>query len=46
MLDAVVHRIDAVADPASATFGVLLVLENPDLTIPGGVRCLVDFFAS
>lgn len=46
VLDAQVHRIDTVADAASATYGVLLVLDNPDLTIPGGVRCLVDFFAS
>ncbi|MFK8078936.1 MAG: efflux RND transporter periplasmic adaptor subunit [Granulosicoccus sp.] len=45
-LQAVVHRIDSVADAASATYGVRLVLENADLSIPGGVRCRVDFFAS
>lgn len=45
-LQAVVRRIDAVADAASATYGVRLVLDNPDLTIPSGVRCRVDFFAS
>lgn len=46
VLDAIVRRIDAVADAASATYGVLLVLENPDLAIPAGVRCSVDFFTS
>ena len=43
-MDATVRRIDAVADAASATFGVRLKLENPELTIPSGVRCQVDFF--
>ena len=46
VLSAEVRRIDAVADPASATYGVLLVMDNPDLVIPSGVRCAVDFFAS
>jgi len=46
LLQAVVHRIDAVADAASATYGVRLILDNPDLAIPGGVRCRVDFFAA
>ncbi len=41
-----VRRIDSVADAASGTYGVRLVLQNPDLTIPSGVRCRVDFFAS
>ncbi len=45
-LDAYVRRIDAVSDAASATFGVRLILDNPDLTIPSGVRCQVDIFAS
>jgi len=45
-LAATVRRIDAVADAASATYGVRLVLPNPDLTIPSGVRCSVDFLAS
>lgn len=40
--DARVRRIDPVADAASATYGVLLELPNPDLTIPSGVRCKVD----
>lgn len=44
-LQAVVRRIDPVADVASATYGVRLVLENPDLTIPSGVRCRVDFLS-
>jgi len=43
--DAMVRRIDPVADAASATYGVLLELPNPDLTIPSGVRCQLDFIA-
>jgi len=46
VLDAQVRRIDAVSDAASATYGVRLVLANPELTIPSGVRCQVDFFSS
>jgi len=46
VLDAQVRRIDAVSDAASATYGVRLVLDNPDLKIPSGVRCQVDFFSS
>ena len=42
---AIVQRIDPVADAASATYGVLLELPNPDLTIPSGVRCKLDFIA-
>lgn len=42
-LDARVHRIDSLADAASGTFGVRVVLDNPDHKIPGGVRCQIDF---
>lgn len=45
-LAATVRRIDSVADAASATYGVRLLLPNPALTIPSGVRCSVDFLAS
>lgn len=45
-LQAEVRRIDAVADAASATYGVRLTLDNPDYTIPSGVRCQIDFYAS
>ncbi len=45
-LPATVDRVDAVADPASATYGVRLTLDNPRLEIPSGVRCSVDFPAS
>ncbi len=45
-LNAQVRRIDAVSDAASATYGVRLVLDNPELKIPSGVRCQVDFFSS
>lgn len=43
-LNARVRRIDTVADAASATYGVRLELPNPDLTIPAGVRCQIDFY--
>ncbi len=43
--EATVRRIDPVADAASATYGVLLELPNPELNIPSGVRCTVDFIA-
>lgn len=46
VVDAQVRRIDAVSDAASATYGVRLVLDNPELKIPSGVRCQVDFFSS
>jgi len=46
VVDAVVRRVDAVADAASATYGVRLLLDNADMTIPSGVRCQVDFFAT
>ncbi|MFK8075938.1 MAG: efflux RND transporter periplasmic adaptor subunit [Granulosicoccus sp.] len=46
VLEAIVRRIDSVADAASATYGVRLTLDNPEMTIPSGVRCQVDFFAS
>lgn len=45
-LAATVRRIDSVADAASATYGVRLLLENPDMTVPSGVRCQIDFLAS
>jgi len=45
-LNAVVRRIDAVSDAASATYGVRLELDNPDMTIPSGVRCQVSISAS
>lgn len=41
-----IHRIDAVADAASGTYGVRVELQNPDFKIPSGVRCLADFHGS
>lgn len=35
--------VDPVVDAASDTFGVRLTLPNPDLRIPGGVRCAIRF---
>lgn len=46
VLDATVQRVDSVADAASATFGVQLLLDNADGAIPSGTRCEVDFFSS
>ena len=46
IMTAQVTRVDAVADAASSTYGVRLTLPNPDLTIPSGVRCQVDFLSS
>lgn len=40
---ATVTVVDRVVDAASDTFGVQLKLPNPDLEIPGGVRCDVRF---
>lgn len=40
---ATVKLIDRVFDAASGTFGVRLVLPNRRATIPGGIRCQVDF---
>ncbi|MEM6985489.1 MAG: efflux RND transporter periplasmic adaptor subunit [Pseudomonadota bacterium] len=38
-----VTSIDRIADAASNTFGVQLELANPDMSMPGGVRCTVTF---
>lgn len=35
--------VDRVIDAASATFGMRLMLPNPDLAIPAGLRCKVHF---
>ena len=37
--------VDRTIDAASATFGVQLQLVNADLSIPGGIRCAIDFLA-
>lgn len=42
---ATVTVVDRVVDAASDTFGVRLLLPNPDHAIPGGVRCAVRFLA-
>ncbi|MBK9162213.1 MAG: HlyD family efflux transporter periplasmic adaptor subunit [Nitrosomonadales bacterium] len=38
-----VSRVDRVIDPASGTFRVRLLLPNPKLEIPSGLRCAVEF---
>jgi len=40
---AVVTVVDRVLDAASGTFGVRLVLPNPDLLLPAGIPCKVLF---
>jgi multidrug efflux pump subunit AcrA (membrane-fusion protein) len=40
---AVVTVVDRVLDAASGTFGVRLVLPNPDLLLPAGIPCKVVF---
>ena len=40
---ATVTVVDRVVDAASDTFGVRLELQNPDLKIPAGVRCEIEF---
>jgi RND family efflux transporter MFP subunit len=41
--EALIEVIDNVFDAASRTFGVRLVLPNDDFSLPGGVRCQVEF---
>lgn len=38
-----VQVIDPVFDAATATFGLRMELENPDLTLPAGLRCTLSF---
>jgi RND family efflux transporter MFP subunit len=40
---ATVTMVDRVIDPASGTFDVRAELPNPDLAIPSGLRCTVQF---
>lgn len=40
---AVVRSVDRVADAASGTFGVLLIMPNSGLRIPSGIRCNLEF---
>ena len=35
--------IDKVIDAASGTFGVRLLLSNPDFKVPAGLKCRVTF---
>lgn len=40
--EATVEVIDKIMDAASSSFGVQLLLENPDLKIPAGLRCTLE----
>lgn len=40
---ATVAVVDKVLDAASGTFGIRLIMPNPDPAIPGGVRCRIRF---
>ena len=42
-VSAQVSIIDRIGDTASNTFGVRLVLDNPDYKIPAGLKCVVKF---
>jgi len=44
-LVATVTLVDRVIDAASGTFGVRLELPNTDYSVPGGLRCSVQFLA-
>ena len=41
---ATVIIVDQVIDAASGTFGVRLLLPNPKMTLPAGLKCQVQFF--
>jgi len=41
--NAIVTVVDQVLDAASGTFGVRLALPNPELKLPAGIRCKVQF---
>lgn len=43
--NAVVKVVDKVFDAASSTFGVRLLLDNPDRKLPAGIRCKVNFIS-
>jgi hypothetical protein len=38
-----VNVIDRLVDAASGTFAVYLVIANPKLDVPAGVKCRVEF---
>jgi multidrug efflux pump subunit AcrA (membrane-fusion protein) len=40
---ATVTVVDTLFDASSGTFGVRLSLPNPDLSLPGGLRCKIRF---
>jgi RND family efflux transporter MFP subunit len=40
-----VSVVDRVVDAASGTFGIRLLLPNPDLALPAGLRCRIRFDA-
>jgi RND family efflux transporter MFP subunit len=42
---ATVTVVDTLFDASSGTFGVRLSLPNPDLSLPGGLRCKIQFLA-
>jgi len=40
---ATIRVIDRVFDPATATVGIRMELPNPDLSLPAGLRCTLNF---
>ena len=45
-LAATIERVDPLLDTRSGTFGVRLLLANPDRTVVAGQRCTVRFLAA
>ena len=45
-LQATVQVVDRLLDTRSGTFGVRLTLPNPELSIPGGQKCQLEFLSS
>lgn len=43
--DAVVSLVDQIVEPKSKTFGMRIVLPNPDLAIPAGIGCHIQFLS-
>lgn len=43
---ATVTRIDPLVDAATATFGIRLLMPNPDFALPPGLKCSVEFHTS
>lgn len=43
--DAEISLVDQIVEPKSKTFGMRVVLPNPDLAIPAGIGCHIEFLS-